>query len=84
MNWRNDVWLFFEWNNRNQIHFQPEWEWHVLLNQNVNPMKYQIRPFIYNTDTDLVIFFTELHQMSTNEIQDGIDSCTKAMKGLVF
>lgn len=42
-------------------------------------MRYQIRPYIHNEDSDLVMFFTELHQMTPSEIQDGINTCNIAI-----
>jgi hypothetical protein len=42
-------------------------------------MKYSIKPYIHNTDENLRLFFTEIHQMDISEIQDGIDSCFGVM-----
>ena len=44
-------------------------------------MKYSIKPFIYNTDKNLVLFFTEIHQMDLSQIKDGVDSCILVMNG---
>jgi hypothetical protein len=43
-------------------------------------MKYEIRPFIYNTDPELTLFFTELHQMIASQIDDGIYTCKQAIE----
>jgi hypothetical protein len=38
-------------------------------------MKYSIRPFIYNTGENMVMFLSEIQQLSLSETQDIIDSC---------
>ncbi|GAA3524139.1 hypothetical protein GCM10022393_43470 [Aquimarina addita] len=42
---------------------------------------FEIKPYINANNADFNLMFSEIYQMTSSEIQDGIDSCTLAIDG---